>query len=337
MSSLRATSYTGSDDLSWGPFPVKLGLGMPFAVLPRDMAFRAWSVVGAVRDGDGGYGIVPCSLRASDAFLTFGLGGAAAGDAGARIDVPVANLVVSEEVWDPSMFPAGPGGEPRCVFGIQAGSRSEDWTLGEPFLRSAYAVVDLHNRRLAVAPVRAGAAADESRVVSFNGNGAPVPSAAEAPGQPATATWVDYAPSIADWAAVESGAFSAAEGFQNPEDGGLSWTARIGVGCGVGLGAAIMLVVIGRSVFWLRGRRRPQQEPAVQDGLSCGSGMHRKPEMAADPIDPAKTLQRYYEIGISPQSPSELHGRELPVEMVGCAVEPEVKIIGKENKTYGLA
>ncbi|KAF4467816.1 aspartic-type endopeptidase OPSB [Fusarium albosuccineum] len=330
LTSLSASSSSGTDKLVGSNLPLSIGLsiGSGISVFPQDLAFEIWAIVGVrYLARDTGLPLIPCSRRKSQGFFTLEFGG----DKGVKI-----NMTMSELVFDEALFDSVPNAdEPLCVFGISNSTTWSDYTLGEAFFRSAYVAVDLHNKRVAIAPARMDADSAKSEVIAFNGNGAPIPSATALSNQPTPTEQASYEPSIKNW--NETGkSYKASKGFSSLKDsnpasndsssggdgnssGGLSTGSQAGIGVGVGLGA----LVVGLGIFLVMRRgRKAKHEPTATE---AGQNWAAKPELSGDGVS-HKALNEPHELHSPddhqatkaiPVAPVEIGGREIPAEAYG--------------------
>ncbi|KAK8013633.1 Elongation factor G- mitochondrial [Apiospora marii] len=174
MTSLTATSPSGSDTLLTGefPLPVVLDSGSTFTSLPTELAKLAWTEAGAVFDTT--YAFIPCSMSNSKGSFEFGF----AGPNGPKIKVPMSEMVHKIQDRGDYTFQAGRyKGQPMCWFGIQNSSSSDLFVLGDSFLRSAYVVYDLENNQIGMANTAANASETDSSIVAFPSKGAFIPGA----------------------------------------------------------------------------------------------------------------------------------------------------------------
>jgi hypothetical protein len=179
MTSLEATSPSGSDSLGSEEFPLHtvLDSGTTLTYLPKSMADQVWEEVGAKYEPQFGMAILPCSYSTNPGHFSFGF----AGPNGPRINITMDELVVDLTNGQPPRFTSGPyNGKDVCAFGIQNYS-SSPCILGDTFLRSAYVVYDLTNNQIAMAPTNFNST--ETSIVAFERKGAPIPSATSVPDQ----------------------------------------------------------------------------------------------------------------------------------------------------------
>ncbi|KAI1089185.1 acid protease [Rostrohypoxylon terebratum] len=240
MSSLLATSSSGTDTLTSTtfPIPVVLDSGTTFSYLPTDLAEEMWKEVGAEYYSEVGLALLPCSMENSAGHFSFGFGGTG----GPVINITMDELVLPLTTDGSVQFPSGPNkGQDACQFGVQNfSSDSTTYLLGDTFLRSAYVVYDLVNNQIGLAPTDFNATA--TNVVAFASEGAQIPSATAAPNQA----------SVSQSASSTSGTLGASGGFINDKssDGAslppaLDWS-RIVV-----MGASMSLVLVGSGFFML--------------------------------------------------------------------------------------
>lgn len=149
---------------------VLLDSGSSLTYLPDDLTKSVYDAVNASFQEADGVAFVPCSLRDSNASMTF------------RFSSPAAVAVpVREMILDPKDL-TGKGvafadGVPACLFGISPAGTSTS-VLGDTFLRSAYVVYDLANNEIALAQARFNASAPDVREIGAGA--AAVPSAVTA-------------------------------------------------------------------------------------------------------------------------------------------------------------
>ncbi|KAK0730286.1 mitochondrial elongation factor g 1-like protein [Lasiosphaeris hirsuta] len=179
MTSLEATSPSGSDTLTSQkfPIPVVLDSGTTLSYLPTDLAQQVWKEAGAVYSPEYQLAVIPCNMQNSAGTFSFGF----AGPSGPRINVTMDELVLDLTNGQPPVFNAGVyKGQDACEFGIQNFSTSP-YLLGDTFLRSAYVAYDLVNNQIGIAATNFNST--KSNVVAFPSSGAPIPSATVAPNQ----------------------------------------------------------------------------------------------------------------------------------------------------------
>lgn len=157
--------------------PAILDSGTTITLLPDDIAAVVFEELGATVSQQLGAVVVPCSLAEKSGSINYGFGGVN----GPIIKVDVSQLVLPLTTSD-GRTPTYNNGDPACQLGIQAAG--EDPTLfGDTFLRSAYAVYDLENNRIALAQTDFNATG--SNIVAFPSAGAAIPSASSAPNEAA--------------------------------------------------------------------------------------------------------------------------------------------------------
>ncbi|TAQ87672.1 hypothetical protein B7494_g4023 [Chlorociboria aeruginascens] len=177
LTSVSVTSPSGTDQLTPAGYaePAILDSGTTITLLPDAIAEVVLEELGASFSREVGGYVVPCSLADKNGTLNFGFGSTG----GPTIKVQVSELVLplTSETGQTLTYN---NGEAACQLGLEPAG--EDPTLlGDTFLRSAYAVYDLINNRIALAQTEFNVT--DSNVVSFGSSGAAIPSAATAPNE----------------------------------------------------------------------------------------------------------------------------------------------------------
>lgn len=127
-----------NDTVAW----TVLDTGATFSQFPPFLTKPFFAAAGVVaNEMTGPYGFVACNLSTADANFTFGFGGTD----GPQISVPMSQLVLP---WQYNLTFAD--GSEACVIGVSPAT-TPMVTLGDTFLRSAYSVFDLENKRIALA------------------------------------------------------------------------------------------------------------------------------------------------------------------------------------------
>jgi len=171
FTSLSAHSSSGSDQLTPPDYATAaiLDSGTTITLLPDDLAEIVFQELGAVMSSQLGAVVVPCDLANNNGTLDYGFGGAG----GPVIKVAVSDLILPL-VLNSGRRPTFTDGTEACQLGIQpAGDLPV--LFGDTFLRSAYAVYDLYNNRIALAQTDFNST--DSNVVAFESEGAQIPSA----------------------------------------------------------------------------------------------------------------------------------------------------------------
>ncbi|KAL8829874.1 MAG: hypothetical protein Q9191_001765 [Dirinaria sp. TL-2023a] len=126
------------------PLFTVLDSGSPQILLPDHYLEPIFEYLGATFSEATGYPVVPCNLSTSDVVFSFYFGGAL----GAKINVPIGEIIIPQLPVEKGATYAD--GSPYCFLGI--GPSHEFFAvLGDPFLRSTYAVYDLENKQIALA------------------------------------------------------------------------------------------------------------------------------------------------------------------------------------------
>lgn len=175
--SLSATSSSGTDQLTPSNFaePAILDSGTTITLLPNDVAAMVFEELGATVDNQLGAVVVPCSLAENSGTLNYQFGGSG----GPTIKIPMNELVLPLVLTN-GRVPTYSNGQTACQLGIEAAG-SDPTLLGDTFLRSAYAVYDLQNNKIALAQTDFNSTT--SHVVAFASAGAAIPSATTASNQ----------------------------------------------------------------------------------------------------------------------------------------------------------
>ncbi|KAH9895346.1 aspartic peptidase domain-containing protein [Xylariomycetidae sp. FL2044] len=299
MTSVVASSSTGSDDLqSVGVVPVAV-TDRTAMMLPQPIATQIYALLGAIyvekelSNTTLTFWLVPCSMRDSKGVFTFGFGGSE----GINIEVSMRSLIspptiINQDEWQNF----NDSGEDMCNLLVYPAGSPRTYAIGAPLLRFMYTVVDLHNRKVAMAPVNLDAKEEESDVITFNGYGAPIPAATLVQNQPTPLTTTVFE-SLRDYSTgtiTVDKTFNAAEGFKilstsstTPSITGrpgkeevqyLSTGAKAGIGIGVTL-AVILGVVAG----FLALKRRRRGRASASRPMPDQSGGFEKPELSAEP------------------------------------------------------
>ncbi|KAI1462657.1 acid protease [Annulohypoxylon moriforme] len=334
MTSLSASSPTGTDEI-WvqGPLFVRMKLGDDIWLSPY-LAAQIRNITGATvrhdETGDYEYTVIPCNMKNSEGYFTFGFGGPEA----FRVNVTMASLVVQPPKKLRQLFNSF--GENMCRFGISETQGYDVGFLSSHLLRSVYTVVDLANNKVAMAPLRLGNRDNKSSIVTFDGIGAPIPSATSASGQPS---------SISRIALVEtspSSSYRAADGFgsltiattpsssppkeppkpsSNLGGNGFGVTAKIAII--VSISIATIFILILTFVVWRRLK--------VRRNLATGVPFQKQTHSIQRESAGRLWMRQIYEIdGITRpaelpgvKEPSELHDTGVCAELPGDHEFPE--------------
>lgn len=215
FTSLSATSSSGTDQLTPANYAQAaiLDSGTTITLLPDDLAEAVFQELGAVVSRQLGAVVVPCALANNDGTLNYGFGG----PGGPVIKVAVSDLVLPL-VLNSGRRPKFSDGSDACQLGIQPAGNLPI-LLGDTFLRSAYAVYDLYNNRIALAQTDFNST--DSNVVAFASEGAQIPSATYAQNQAQVTQTVTGVPRVGITTMV-SGSLTEATATYNPTATGLS-------------------------------------------------------------------------------------------------------------------
>lgn len=151
--------------------------------LPTKVAEQIWGIAGAYYDENVELAVIECSKANSTQTFSFMLSDPTDGP---TITASMADMVVPVTDWNlvssySYAFDQGDYPAPMCLFGVQNGTSyysyySEAYYFGSTLLRSTYAVFDLVNNEIAIAPVKFDAT-ELSNIVAFQSYGAKTPSA----------------------------------------------------------------------------------------------------------------------------------------------------------------
>jgi len=175
FTSLSATSSSGTDTLTPSDYATAaiLDSGTTITLLPDDVAAAVFEELGATVSAQLDAVVVPCSLGNNNGTINYGFGG----PGGPIIKVGMNELVLPL-VLSTGRIPTYTDGRPACQLGIQAAG-DLPVLFGDTFLRSAYAVYDLVNNRIALAQTKFNVT--DSDIVPFASQGAAIPSVVTAP------------------------------------------------------------------------------------------------------------------------------------------------------------
>ncbi|KAI0487441.1 aspartic peptidase domain-containing protein [Xylaria cf. heliscus] len=178
-----SSSNSGGSELIGGDTPVILDSGTTLTYLPPNVTRKIYQAFDAVDDTSGtGLVYVSCDLLSSekDTTVDFRFGDSN----GPVVRVPIDELVldnVKGYVDIGLQLPDLPFDD-ACSFGIQ--SLSGIYLLGDTFLRSAYVVYDLTNKKIALA--QANLNATQSNIIEITTSGIPLVSGVAAQETPTT-------------------------------------------------------------------------------------------------------------------------------------------------------
>jgi hypothetical protein len=174
FTSLSATSSSGTDQITPSNYASAaiLDSGTTITLLPDDIARTVFEELGAEESEQLQAVVVPCALAQNTGTLNYQFGGVG----GPVIKVAMSQLVLPL-VLSNGEVPTYTNGEAACQLGIEAAG-DLPVLFGDTFLRSAYAVYDLDNNRIALAQTDFNATG--SNVVAFPSQGAAIPSATTA-------------------------------------------------------------------------------------------------------------------------------------------------------------
>jgi hypothetical protein len=213
---LSATSSTGTDVLTPANYAEAaiLDSGTTITLLPDNLAAKVFEELGAQYSDELGAVIVPCDLASNPGTLNYAFGGSG----GPTIKVQMSQLVLPIPS-ETGQVPRFTNGQTVCQLGIEPAG-SDPTLFGDTFLRSAYAVYDLENNKIALAQTDFNSTG--SNIVAFASKGAPIPSATQASNELAVTQTATGNPKVGGATATGGGTatynptatgFNAASGF----------------------------------------------------------------------------------------------------------------------------
>ena len=144
-----------------------LDSGTTAIFLPQSLADPLFSYIGAIWDSDLGGAFVPCNISTADVILSFYFGG----DGGAKINVPIADLILgSVPPSDGTMFADHTS---ACILQVYRSDPSYAIILGDAFLRSTYVVYDLENKQIAMAQANTNSTGERIDEITMGASGIP--------------------------------------------------------------------------------------------------------------------------------------------------------------------
>ncbi|KAI0885443.1 acid protease [Annulohypoxylon maeteangense] len=328
MTSLSASSPTGTDEI-WvqGPLFVRIKLGDDLWLSPY-LAAQIRNITGAIirydETGTHEYTVIPCNMKNSEGYFTFGFGGPEA----FKVNVTMASLVIPPSKQLRQLF--NTFGEDMCRFGISEAKGYDVGFLSSHLLRSVYTVIDLTNQKVAMAPLKLDHRGNESNIVTFDGLSSPIPSATSASGQPTSISRIALSgpsPSLSYRAAKGFGITTAATTslsvlkYSSSSGGNGLWVETYIVI--ISSIIAVFLMLLTSLVIWKRWKKRHtlatrlpfKEKPCcIQKDSLDGVQVQQVSEIDGN-IRPAE-LSAVREL-------SELHGREICAELPGDHRFPE--------------
>ena len=232
--------------------PVVLDAESPITALPELVVEPILRAIGAVNNSEF-VSLVPCNLSSSPASLGFGFGGAG----GPMVDVSLDEFVL------PAIYPNGSSprlqdGKQGCTFGLVP-LDTQPYTLGDTFLRSVYAVFDLDNHQIGLAPTVFNST--DSNIVEISGSALPS-ATATASGAPNFSGSITNTASLAPFLTAASatidlvgpptskgsGSATTSSGFaasasNESNHHSLSHSSKLGIGLGVWYGLVFLAIV----------------------------------------------------------------------------------------------
>lgn len=138
--------------------PALLDSGTTYTLVPQDIFEQFFYYAGAVQSD--GSNLVDCELLANtEGTVNFGFGGA---------NGPVIKVPFSEFAIPTTQPQKMPNGNTACDLGM---SPSDDWILGDTFLRSAYVVYNLDNLAIGIAQTAFNVTSSNVKEIGGDNNG----------------------------------------------------------------------------------------------------------------------------------------------------------------------
>ncbi|KAK3940189.1 aspartic peptidase domain-containing protein [Diplogelasinospora grovesii] len=311
LAGINITSSDGSavEAIQSNDFPTGLTISPAetFSFLPQTLSGKIMSVAGATYNQTLGQAVISCDAgKTNNAQFAFQL----SGSGGPVLNVHVSDLVVSPAVYEmyynlydssgayysttpDTILPSN-----VCLFGIQnvssyssssysTSSGSDYYNLGSSILRRSYAVFDLVNREVAIAPTRFTTDKATPTVVAFESLGATVPSASLYCTDSSCSTYcgsLGYSTSDCPTTSGTSGSSGRTGSSSSPDDedsGQLSVILGVGISFGIlALIAAIAGVVVWKRVCWGKRKYTPAKEFDEEDGVDPANTV---PQMQQQP------------------------------------------------------
>lgn len=167
-------AFEVSDDSNTDRAPERavLDSGATNAVIPDSVADSLYQITGATWIPEFNTAVVPCSFRDVAGNFTFTFAETAS------VTVPMSNMIYPATI-NGTAVPIPYSTEDACVFGFapKTAFGVDGSILGDVFLRSAYVVYDMENKRIGIA--QSNFNSTESNIVPFESLGAPIPSATQ--------------------------------------------------------------------------------------------------------------------------------------------------------------
>ncbi|KAI1320434.1 aspartic peptidase domain-containing protein [Xylariaceae sp. FL0255] len=173
LSSLKVSGLSDDSNVLDGDVFVVLDSGTTLTYLPPNSVSTIYNAVGAYDDSQqSGFVYINCDYTSKHSDVTFDY---QFGDSGPTIKVPVSEVIIdnvqaylSQGLVLPSDLPWN--SDNVCSFGIQGDDQL--YLLGDTFLRSAYVVYDLDNKKIGLAQTNLNSS--DSNVVEISASGIPL-------------------------------------------------------------------------------------------------------------------------------------------------------------------
>ncbi|AEO68614.1 uncharacterized protein THITE_2118191 [Thermothielavioides terrestris NRRL 8126] len=239
------------------PIDVVIGPAEILSYLPNTVADAVASMAGATFNETMDLYTIPCDAgKTSPAQFVLELGGSG----GPQLRFETADLVVPTAAFYSVAYSLGNASN-LCLFGIQQLSSGDSssssyisspalYNLGSSLLRRTYAVFDLVNLEIAVAPVRfpSGSGAPSPTVVAFESYGATAPSATVF----CASTYCQSATNSGSGSGSGSGSSSGSRSGSNSTSDALEHWQQVAIGLGVSLGVLFLIAAVAGVVICVR-------------------------------------------------------------------------------------
>lgn len=312
-------------------------------VLPGSVVAQMRSITGAFVTSNNEYTAINCSMRDSEGYFTFGLGGSDA----LKVNVSMRSLVIPAPKKDQAYFNSI--GENLCEFAVYEAELYDTGSIAHHLLRSVYTVVDMENRKLAMAPIKLDAKNDQSNVVAFDDL---TQFATLALNQPSAMSLIgtSHPPLPTSWHAVEgfkvlnpmvtvAATSLSSPSLPSPSSSGTSSpgiasgnsNTRTKAGVAVGVSIAIITLVVGTFFTWRRwkGKRELAHKLLIEQQLRS-----EKPELHGKPMSiyEARGLRDSKGNIIVSEMPGDLEPAELYV-VENCVELPATPVVPRDETT----
>ncbi|KAK1976206.1 aspartic peptidase domain-containing protein [Colletotrichum cereale] len=308
--------------------PVQIAPEYPVSVLPPVLAQDIWLLAGASWNEKLSRTVIPCAAaETSTGHIAMQLDGTD----GPVLNVSIADLVVSRDVWSSSKWSWDTESTTEyCMFGIQSDNSSSTsyfsryYALGGAVLEQAYMVFDLANAEMAIAQTKLGSTAAED-VVPFATYGASIPESTMAKHMPSYCSDRTYSGNSLECTGDGSGSGSGGRSSDDYGDydgdrlpSSVTQSAKLGFGLGVGL---FCLLVLCLSIWAIRRCRRirkaekelSEKQADVEQGADAQAGTRGGDNVAQDGSLPQESPAA---VTREPPTTNAMEGQHTPEDAV---------------------